>query len=224
MNDKNEILNYFSKNEGILNSIKVLYKELNENNLTKKSSIQIIEKHGSIEILGEIIEKDKFPKFDEIIKKYQHILNIQCFKCGKLNGRRDYLCDECIENYQEENAYKDISLDGFSYTETDYFNLDKNVRKFIKWNEFEKLELIKDDAFGKIIERIEFKLCKPISIEIPEDKPLIESFFHCSYMTRNFYILLKNIPKTLLSNYDINDIEKTFENLENQLYKWKAEI
>lgn len=224
MNDKNEILNYFSKSEGILNSIKALFKELDEHNFKKKSSIEIIEKHGSIEIHSKISEKDNFPQFDEIIKKYQNILNIQCFKCGKLNRRKDYLCDECIENYQEENAYKDISLEGFSYTETDYFNLNRNVRKFIKWNEFEKLELVKDDAFGKIIGSIEFKLCKPISIEIPNDKPLIENFFYCSSLTRNFYILLKNIPKTLLSNSDIEEIEETFENLKNQVYKWKLEI
>uniref|UniRef100_UPI004049D0AF hypothetical protein n=1 Tax=Flavobacterium sp. TaxID=239 RepID=UPI004049D0AF len=224
MNDKNEILNYFSESEGILDSIKALFKELDENNLTKKSSIEIIEKHGSLEILSEISEKDNFPKFNEMIKKYQSILNIQCFKCGKLNGRHDYICEECIENYQEENAYKDISLVGFSFTEIDYFNLDRNVRKFIKWNEFEKLELIKDDSLGKIIERIEFKLCKPMSIEMPNDKPLIENFFHCSYLTRNFYLLLKNIPKTLLSNNDINDIEKTLKNLENQLYKRYSEI
>ena len=139
MNDKNEILNYFSENEGILNSIKALFKELDENNLTKKSSIEIIEKHGPIKILSEISEKDNSPEFDEIIKKHQNILNIQCFKCGKLNGRYDYLCEECIENYREENAFKDINLDGFSYTRIDYFNVNNNIRKFIKWNEFENL-------------------------------------------------------------------------------------
>ncbi|EJL62139.1 hypothetical protein [Flavobacterium sp. CF136] len=219
MNNKDEILKYFSDSEGLISTLNSFFKELDRRNLTKISSIDISEKHGSITIRFKVNEKEKEIIVDKIVKKYQNILNVQCFKCGKLNGREDYLCNECMEKFREENAYKDINSEGFSYIEEHY----NRIRKFTKWTELEKIELIKQDAFGRIIEEIKFKLLEKKSIEIPNDLPIETDIIYCSYLTRNFYTLLKSIPKKLLSATDIVDIEKTFKNLENEFDKWRLE-
>jgi hypothetical protein len=222
MKNKDEILNYFSDSEGLISTLNSFFKELDKWNLTEISTIDISEKHGSITIRFIVNEKEKEIIVDTIVKKYQYILNVQCFKCGKLNGREDYLCNECMEKFREENAYKDINLEGFSYIEND--NDFQIIRKFIKWTELEKTELIKDDSFGRRIEEIKFKLLKKKTIEIANDLLIETDIIYCSYLTRNFYILLKNIPKILLSATDIIDIENTFKNLENEYDKWRLEI
>ena len=228
MKNKDEILKYFSASEGLLTTLNAFFKELEGNDLTKKKLIDVTEKHGSIKIkseISEISEKENTFLLNKIIEKYQNILNIQCFKCGKLSGREDYLCKECWNNFKEENAYKDINREGFSLVETDYYSENISTeRKKLKWSEFEKVEIIKHNAFETIIEEIEFKLRNVKTINIPNESPIYVKTEHCSYLTRNFYLLLKSIPKTLLSNNDIADIEKTFKNLEKEFEKWRLEI
>ena len=219
MNNKDEILKYFSDSEGLTNTLNSFFAELDKMNLIDISTIDIGEKHGTITILFKIKKKEKKFILNKIVKKYQNILNVQCFKCGKLNGRYDYLCNECMEEFHEENAYKDINSEGFSYIEKHY----NPIIKSIKWTELEKIEIIKYDAFERIIEEIEFKLLKKKTIEIPNDLPIETDIIYCSYLTRNFYTLLKSIPKKLLSATDIVDMEKTFKNLENEFDKWGLE-